>query len=168
MSKTYTFDIQAIDGRSLTLEAYKGNILLIVNTATECGLNTQFSALENLYQQYKNDGLVVLGFPCNQFGGQEPVSDKDMISSCEINFGVTFPIFKKVEVNGRNAHPLFRYLKQSLPGFLTNNIKWNFTKFLVDQDGTPLKRFAPTNHPSVIRRHIVNLLDNTEDELKPS
>lgn len=162
MSEIYNITVQRPDGKSLSLENYQGNVLLIVNTATECGLATQYKPLEKLYQEFKDDGFVVLGFPCNQFGDQEPVSDDEMVSTCEINFGVTFPLFKKIDVNGKDAHPLFDYLKKSLPGLLTNNIKWNFTKFLVDQEGNPVKRFAPTDHPSVIRRHVEKLLERSE------
>jgi glutathione peroxidase len=162
MSEIYDIDVQRPNGKSLSLETYKGKVLLIVNTATECGLATQFKPLEELYQEFKDDGLIVLGFPCNQFGGQEPVTDEEMTSTCEINFGVTFPLFKKIDVNGKNAHSLFQYLKKSLPGFLTNDIKWNFTKFLVDHEGNPVKRFAPTDQPSEIRRHVVKLLNNVK------
>lgn len=162
MSEIYDFKVTRSNNEEVSLKSYHGKVLLIVNTATECGLATHFRPLEKLYQKYKDQGFVVLGFPCNQFGGQEPVSDEDMASTCEINFGVTFPLFKKIEVNGRNAHPLFQFLKKELPGLLTNDIKWNFTKFLIDQEGNPVKRFAPTDHPSVIRRHIEKLLDNAE------
>ncbi len=130
----------------------------MVNTATECGLTPQFEGLEKLYQEYRDKGLVVLGFPCNQFGGQEPLSNDVMVESCKINYGVSFPLFEKIEVNGKNTHPVFKYLKSKLGGFFGRRIKWNFTKFLVDAEGKPVKRFSPVTKPEAIAPWIKSLL----------
>ena len=125
------------------MSAYIGKVVLVVNTATQCGLTPQFEGLEKLYQDYKDKGLIVLGFPCNQFGAQEPLSNDSMEETCKINHGVTFPLFEKIEVNGDHTHPVFKYLKSKLGGVFGRRIKWNFTKFLLDRDGRPVKRFSP-------------------------
>lgn len=142
-------------GEELPLEQYKGKTLLIVNTATECGLTPQFKGLEALHEKYGKDGLQIVGFPCNQFAGQEPLQDAEMAQTCELNYGVTFPLTKKVKVNGKEADPIFKYLKKALPGTLGNAVKWNFTKFLIGPDGAPIKRYAPTTKPEEIETDIV-------------
>jgi glutathione peroxidase len=145
-------------GQPVNMSAYQGKVVLVVNTATQCGLTPQFDGLEKLYLDYKEKGLVILGFPCNQFGGQEPLSNETMEETCKINHGVTFPLFEKIEVNGPQAHPVFRYLKSRLGGLFGRRIKWNFTKFLVDRDGRPVKRFAPVTKPADMEKHIKALL----------
>lgn len=159
MTTVYDFEGSAINGESISLEKYKGKVLLIVNTASKCGFTPQYTGLEELYKTYKDRGLEVLGFPCNQFGNQEPGTNDDVASFCELNFGVTFPLFAKIDVNGDNAHPLFKHLKSSAPGILgSEGVKWNFTKFLVDKEGRVVKRFAPTDKPASIAKHIEKLL----------
>jgi glutathione peroxidase len=143
----YNFEAKTLSGESLKMAAYKGKTVLVVNTASKCGLTPQYEGLEKLYQQYKEDGLVILGFPCNQFGKQEPGNAEDIQEFCSVNYGVSFPMFAKVNVNGADAHPLFKYLKKELSGFLGGKIKWNFTKFLINAEGKPVKRFAPTAKP---------------------
>jgi len=136
------------------MDAYKGKTVLVVNTASECGLTPQFEGLEALYRKHKDDGLVILGFPSNQFANQEPGDEKSIAEGCVINYGVTFPMFSKTDVNGPDAHPLYKYLKSELPGVLSNNIKWNFTKFLIDSEGRPVKRFSPTTKPEKIDEYL--------------
>lgn len=136
---------------------YKGKPVLIVNTATQCGLTPQFEGLEKLHQAYKDLGLITLGFPCNQFAGQEPETNENMVQSCLVNHGVTFPLSEKIDVNGPNAHPIFKFLKKEKGGFLFSTIKWNFTKFLIDQKGVVVKRYAPTVKPAAIEADIKNL-----------
>ncbi|MBN9381982.1 MAG: glutathione peroxidase [Chitinophagaceae bacterium] len=145
-------------GRPIDMSAYKGKVVLVVNTATQCGLTPQFDGLEKLYQDYKDKGLMILGFPCNQFGSQEPLGNDVMEETCKVNHGVTFPLFEKIEVNGPGTHPVFKYLKTKLGGFFGRRIKWNFTKFLIDRDGRPVKRFAPITKPAEIESHIKSLL----------
>lgn len=137
---------------------YRGKVVLVVNTATQCGLTPQFAGLEKLYQQYKDQGLVVLGFPCNQFGGQEPLDNEVMEQTCLVNHGVTFPLFEKSEVNGPGTNPVFRFLKKKLGGLFGSRIKWNFTKFLLDREGRPVKRYAPVTKPEAIEGEIKRLL----------
>lgn len=156
----YQYTAKKSNGEEINFSDYKGKVLIIVNTATKCGLAPQFKGLETLYQQYKSKGLVIIGFPCDQFRGQEPESDESMQQVCEINFGVTFPLTKKSDVNGPNTHPIFQYLKSELSGFLTNKIKWNFTKFVIDKNGKPVKRFAPTSSPLKMEKLIKSLLDS--------
>ncbi len=140
--------LQRIDGSLTSLEAFRGKVLLIVNTASQCGFTRQYAGLEALYQAYRDQGLVVLGFPCNQFGAQEPGNDKAIADFCASQFGLSFPMFSKVTVNGPETHPLFAILKQQTPGLLgTEAIKWNFTKFLIGRDGRPVRRFAPWVRP---------------------
>ena len=145
-------------GQPVNLANYKGKTLLIVNTATKCGLAPQFEGLESLYQKYKDRGLVVLGFPCNQFSGQEPEANETMEQTCKVNFGVTFPLFEKIDVNGPAAHPVFKFLKSKLGGWFGRRIKWNFTKFLVSTDGKPLKRWSPVTKPAAIELYLKKVL----------
>jgi glutathione peroxidase len=153
-TKIYDFEITDIKGESFPLKKYAGKWLLIVNTASECGFTPQYKELEELYQTHK-DKLEILAFPCNQFGGQEPGDNQQIAKFCELNYATTFPLFSKIEVNGKNAHPLFLYLQEALPGLLgTKAIKWNFTKFLVDPTGLPVKRFAPNDKPKEIEKNI--------------
>jgi len=137
----------SLHGQPISMADYAGKLVIVVNTASHCGFTPQYAGLELLYQKYAARGLVVLGFPCNQFGKQEPGGADDIAQTCHINYGVSFPMFGKVEVNGPSTHPVFRYLKEELPGVLGGRIKWNFTKFLIGRDGTPLRRFAPTSTP---------------------
>jgi glutathione peroxidase len=156
MASVHDFSAHTIDGREQSLSAYKGKALLIVNTASECGLTPQYAGLEGLQKLYAAQGFDVLGFPCNQFGAQEPGSEGEIAQFCETRFGVTFPLFAKVEVNGEAAHPLFKYLKAATPD--NAPIKWNFAKFLVDQEGTVVKRYAPTAEPASLASDIEGLL----------
>ncbi|MCG8497225.1 MAG: glutathione peroxidase [Enterobacterales bacterium] len=147
------------NGEQTTLEQYKGKVLLIVNTASKCGFTPQYEGLETLYKKFRDKGFEILGFPCDQFGHQEPGSDEDIAQFCSLNFGVSFPLFKKTNVNGPDANPLFEELKHAAPGLLgTKRIKWNFTKFLVTDQGKVLKRYAPTVKPEAIEKDIVKLL----------
>ena len=155
----YAFDAQDIQGQRVALEQFRGKVLLIVNTASACGFTPQFAGLEALHETYGKQGLVVLGFPCNQFGKQEPGNEGAISEFCELNFGVSFPLFKKVDVNGAQAHPLFVQLKKTAPGLLgSQGIKWNFTKFLIGKDGQLVKRFAPTTKPEDLSAEIEVLL----------
>ena len=141
------FSARSIAGTDLPLSNYAGKVVLVVNTASKCGFTPQYEGLETLYEQYEPQGLVVLGFPCDQFGHQEPGDESAIEEFCKLNFGVTFPMFAKVEVNGSSAHPLYRWLREEKSGVLGDAIKWNFTKFLVGRDGTVIKRYAPTVTP---------------------
>ncbi len=154
----YQFQAKKLNGQLQQMEDYKGKVILVVNTASQCGLTPQYEGLEDLYEKYKERGLVILGFPCNQFGNQEPGDEKTIKEGCVLNYGVSFPMFSKVEVNGANAHPLFVYLQNALPGFITNAIKWNFTKFLLDRNGQPYKRYSPITKPSKLIPDIEKLL----------
>ncbi|MFC7678729.1 glutathione peroxidase [Paenibacillus sp. GCM10028914] len=157
----YDFEVATISGDRQTLENYKGQVLLIVNTATKCGFAPQFDGLEKLHETYRDKGLAVLGFPSSQFMNQELADNADIAEACKLNHGVTFPLFSKIDVNGESAHPLFKYLSSEAPGALgTKRIKWNFTKFLVDRDGKVVKRFAPADTPEKIEAHIKALLEN--------
>lgn len=157
-SDIYSFSSRTPLGDSLPLDQFKNKVILIVNTATECGLTPQFDGLEDLHQKYKGKGLVVLGFPCNQFGSQEPLSNESMVDSCRINHGVTFQLTEKIDVNGNSADPIYKFLKSKLTGTLGSAIKWNFTKFLIGPDGKPFKRYAPTTKPEKLESDIENLL----------
>ena len=158
-STVYDFKAAGIDGKQVDLKTFKGKVLLIVNTASQCGFTPQYKGLEAVYQQFKDKGVEVLGFPCNQFGAQEPGTAEEIGAFCERNFGVTFPLFDKVDVNGSNAHPLFQHLKSEAPGLMgTEAIKWNFTKFLVRKDGTVFKRYAPQTEPKELMKDIEKLL----------
>ncbi len=162
MSETvYDFDAATIDGNDVSLRDYDGQVLLIVNTASKCGFTPQYKGLEALYQKYRDRGFSVLGFPCNQFGHQEPGNEGEIAEFCELNFGVSFPLFAKVDVNGDAAHPLYRHLKQAAPGVLgSERIKWNFTKFLVGRDGQPVDRYAPQTTPEALEGAIEAALDD--------
>jgi len=155
----YDFEVQTMEGETRKLDSYKGKVLLIANTASKCGFTPQFAGLETLHGKYAEQGLVVLGFPCNQFGGQDPGSDGEILDFCVKNYGVSFPMHSKIEVNGNQASPLFQYLKKEAKGALgTERIKWNFTKFLVSKDGKVLKRFAPLTKPEDIQDEIEKAL----------
>jgi glutathione peroxidase len=159
MAKIYDFAVNDIHGKAQKLERYKDKVLLIVNTASKCGFTPQYKGLEALNKKLHARGLEVLGFPCNQFGGQEPGDAKEIESFCEINYGVTFPLFEKIDVNGADAAPLYRYLKKEKPGLLGSEaIKWNFTKFLVDRKGDVVERYAPNVEPEAIAGDIEKLL----------
>jgi len=155
----YGFSATLLDGRSVDLSTCRGHVVLIVNTASRCGFTPQYAGLEHLYRSYKDRGLVVLGFPCNQFGRQEPGSDDEISVFCQQNYGVSFPVFSRIEVNGPGAHPLYQFLKQSRRGFLgMARIPWNFTKFLVDRKGRVVARFAPSRKPEALAAPIERLL----------
>jgi glutathione peroxidase len=155
----YDIDLVTIDGTSQKMEVYRGKTLLIVNVASQCGYTPQYEGLQALYGTFKDRGLVVLGFPCNQFGQQEPGGEAEIEQFCTSNFRVTFPMFAKIDVNGTNAHPLYQYLKSEKPGILgTEGIKWNFTKFLVGADGSVLKRYAPGDEPEMIQADLATKL----------
>lgn len=159
MATVYDFAGLNIKGEEVPLDQYRGKVMLIVNTASKCGFTPQYKGLESLYKKYQDKGLEILGFPCNQFGKQEPGNEEQISEFCELNFGVTFPLFKKVDVNGPDAHPLYKFLKSEAPGVLGSEaIKWNFTKFLVDQSGKVVKRFAPTDTPEKIEKQVAELL----------
>lgn len=155
MSSVYDFEALGIDGKKVALKQFKGKALLIVNTASACGFTPQFAGLEKLHESYAKRGLVVLGFPCNQFGEQDSGSNDEIASFCQMNYGVTFPMMAKIDVNGAQAHPLFQWLCKEAPGLLGSKaIKWNFTKFLVGRDGAVIKRYAPTDTPESLARDI--------------
>ncbi|MGN6319289.1 glutathione peroxidase [Trinickia sp.] len=159
MSTLYTFSARTLGGEPVSLDRYRGKVLLIVNTASECGFTPQYAGLEQLYERFAARGFEVLGFPCNQFGKQEPGDAAQISGFCEKNFGVTFPMFEKIDVKGPDAHPLYRYLTSERRGILgTKAIKWNFTKFLVDRDGEVVKRYAPKTTPGEIAGRIEALL----------
>jgi glutathione peroxidase len=163
MEATSLYDLTATlnNGQEKRLADFRGKVLLIVNTASKCGFTPQYAGLQALYNQFETSGFEILAFPCNQFGRQEQGSDEEIQVFCQVNFGVRFPIFKKIDVNGPNAHPVFQYLKSSAPGILGKSIKWNFTKFLVDRKGNVVKRFSPMTPPDKIekwiREHVANL-----------
>ena len=150
----YSLTAKSLQGKEISMETYKGKTVLVVNTASKCGLTPQFEGLEQLYRDYEAKGLVILGFPSNQFANQEPGDEKSISEGCMINYGVTFPMFAKIDVNGDGAHPIYKYLKKKLPGWFGSKIKWNFTKFLVDRNGKPVKRFSPTTKPEEIGRYL--------------
>ena len=154
----YQFTARSLQGKDISMDTYKGKVVLVVNTASKCGLTPQYEGLENLYEKYKEQGLVILGFPCNQFGNQEPGTEQEISEGCLINYGVSFPMFSKIEVNGENAHPIYKYLKNRLPGVFGRNIKWNFAKFLIDRNGKPVKRFSPTTIPEKLVKDIEKYL----------
>lgn len=157
--KLYEFSAPRLDGQVVSLQQFQGRVLLIVNTASDCGFTPQYAALERLYRAYKERGLTVLAFPCNQFGGQEPGAADQIGAFCKQNYGVTFPVFAKIDVNGTGAHPLYRFLKEQRPGvFHTRRIKWNFTKFLVDRQGNVVRRFGPAKPPIELQNDIETLL----------
>jgi glutathione peroxidase len=146
-SEFYEFHAKTLRGNEVALKQYAGQVALVVNTASKCGFTPQYAGLEALYRKHRESGLVILGFPCNQFGNQEPGDADTIESQCLVNYGVSFPVFEKINVNGPAAHPLFRWLTATLPGLLGKSVKWNFTKFLLSRDGRPLQRFAPFTKP---------------------
>jgi len=158
MSSLADFDARSIDGQEVDLAAYAGQVVLVVNTASQCGFTPQYQGLQELHDRFQGQGFAVLGFPCDQFGHQEPGSDDEISGFCERNFGVTFPLFSKVEVNGDGAHPLFQWLRQEKGGVLGDRIKWNFTKFLVGRDGAVVKRYGSTTKPEKIAADIEKAL----------
>jgi len=159
MNTIYDFKVKTIDGKEMTLEQYKGKVMLIVNVASKCGFTPQYDGLEALYEKYKDKGLVVLGFPCNQFGSQEPGTEAEIQKFCRVNYGVSFPMFSKINVNGDDTHPLYVYLKSEQPGILgSEGIKWNFTKFLVDKSGKVVDRFGSSTSPKSLEDDIEPLL----------
>ncbi len=154
----YQFKANSLKGKEVSMEEFKGKTILVVNTASKCGLTPQYEGLENLYQKYSYKGFTVLGFPCNQFANQEPGDGEAIAEVCQINYGVTFPMFAKVDVNGENAHQVFTYLKKELGGWFGSKIKWNFTKFLIDATGKPIKRFSPTTKPEEIDKYLEKMI----------
>jgi glutathione peroxidase len=155
----HSLDIKKPNGEIIKMADYKGKAVLIVNTATKCGLTPQFKELEALHQKYKDSGLVILGMPCNQFLGQEPLKNENMEEVCRTNHGVTFQLTQKIDVNGFNTHPIFKFLKSNLPGTLMKRIKWNFEKFLINAEGVPIKRYAPRTLPMAMEKDISALLN---------
>lgn len=159
MASVYDYEANSLDGKPADLADYKGKVLLIVNTASQCGFTPQFAGLEALYERYRDRGFAVLGFPCNQFGEQDPGTAEEIGAFCQKNYGVTFPMFEKIDVNGDAAHPLYLWLKQSAPGVLgSERIKWNFTKFLIDRNGQVKARYAPLTKPEQLAEDIEALL----------
>ena len=159
MTSLYQFEAELLEGETKALADYKGKVMLIVNTASKCGFTPQFAGLEKLYEKYKSQGLEILGFPCNQFGGQDPGTNKEIGNFCQRNYGVTFPMFAKVDVKGPEAHVIFRFLTREAKGILgSQNIKWNFTKFLVGRNGEVLGRYAPTTKPEALEADIEKAL----------
>jgi glutathione peroxidase len=155
----YEFTAKSIDGKDSSLSKYQGEIVLIVNVASKCGFTSQYAELQKLYETYKDKGFIVLGFPCNQFGSQEPGDEKSIQNFCQINYGVTFPLFAKIDVNGKNAHPLYRYLTAIKSGLFGHSIKWNFTKFLINQQGVPVERYASITAPKKIAKDIEKIIN---------
>ena len=158
MTTIYDFKALTSNGKELDFDQFRGKVLLIVNTASKCGFTPQFAGLEELNQRYKDKGLVVIGFPCNQFASQDPGSDEEISNFCQINYGVTFQMMKKVDVNGKNADPIFQFLKDRSKNIFSDDIKWNFTKFLVASDGVTVRRYAPTVKPNRMRKDIEEML----------
>lgn len=159
MKNFYDFNAKTITGEEVSMSAYKGKVILVVNVASKCGFTPQYEGLEKLYQDYQSQGLEILGFPCNQFGKQEPGTPAEIQNFCKVNFGVTFPLFEKIDVNGEHTHPLYVYLKKQAPGFLsTEAIKWNFTKFLIDRKGNVITRYGSSTKPEELKKDIEKLL----------
>ena len=159
MTTAYDFSAKTLDGADQALAAYQGKAMLIVNTASKCGFTPQYAGLEKLWEQYQGQGLVVLGFPCDQFGHQEPGDAEEIRNFCSLNYDVSFPLYEKIEVNGSNAHPLWKWMKKEKPGLLgMEGVKWNFTKFLVDKNGKVVKRYAPTDTPEKIEKDLAAVL----------
>ena len=154
----YDLEVKDKDGKVVSMETYRGKVLLIVNTATGCGFTPQYEGLQSLYNKYQDKGLEILDFPCNQFGNQAPGNEQEIMTFCQLNYNTTFPLFAKIEVNGEYADPLFTYLKSQQKGMMGSNIKWNFTKFLVDKEGNVVDRFAPTVTPDKLESQIIELL----------
>ena len=159
----YQFSATTINGQEVSLKDYQGKVLLIVNTASKCGFTPQFEGLESLYKELQSEGLEILGFPCNQFGSQDPGTGDEIQEFCQLNYGVSFPVFSKINVNGKDAHPLYDFLKKEARGFLwSKRIKWNFTKFLVDHEGNVVKRYSPMTKPSKLVKDIERLLNQID------
>ncbi len=159
MAEIYDFDASALDGEAVDLGDYRGKVLLVVNVASKCGFTPQYEGLEDLYRQYKDEGFEILGFPSNQFGAQEPGDAAEIATFCSTTYGVSFPMFEKVDVNGSDAHPLYKWIKGQKKGLAgTRDIKWNFTKFLVDRDGNVVRRFGPQDKPEAIAKHVAKLI----------
>ena len=154
----YDYKAVKMNGQEVSMGDYKGKVVLVVNTASKCGLTPQLKGLEALYKEYKDKGFIILGFPCNQFANQDPGNNKEISEFCLLNYGVTFDMFEKIEVNGENAHPLYKFLKNEKHGVLGKEIKWNFAKFLIDRDGNVVKRFSPTTVPEKIKSDIEKCL----------
>ncbi len=159
-SQFYNLEATSLQGKPVKMDQFKGKTVVVVNTASKCGFTPQYAGLEELYNKYKSKGLVILGFPCNQFGNQEPGDENSIQEGCLVNYGVTFPMFSKINVNGENTHPVYKYLKSELGGLLGSSIKWNFTKFVIDKNGKPVKRFAPIDKPEKMEKYLIELLDN--------
>ena len=154
----YDFKVKDNSSKEVSLDKYKGKVVLIVNVASKCGFTPQYKDLQEVYKNYKDNGFEILAFPCNQFGAQEPGTNEEIKSFCELNYSVTFPIFDKIDVNGPKADPLYKYLTKEISGFITDDIKWNFTKFLIGKDGIPVERYASTTNPTKIAEDIDKLL----------
>jgi len=154
----YDFTAIAMNGKEIKMSEYEGKVVIVVNTASKCGFTPQFAGLEELYKDYKDKGLIILGFPCNQFAGQDPAENEDILEFCQLNYGVTFQMFQKINVNGRNAHPLYKFLKSKAKGGMGGSIKWNFAKFLVDKSGNVVNRFSPATNPVDMREEVEKLL----------
>jgi len=165
MAKTFhNFSAKSLHGDPIDMKSYENKVVLVVNTASKCGFTPQYAGLQKLYEAYADQPFEILGFPCNQFGGQEPGSLEEIESNCLVNYGVTFPMFEKIDVNGNDAHPIFKWLKKEKSGFLGGKIKWNFTKFLIDKNGNVIKRYGSITKPSAIEQDIHEAL---EDESPP-
>ena len=159
MAELYDFDATALDGKEVDLDDYRGKVVLVVNVASKCGFTPQYEGLEDLYRQYKDNGFEILGFPCNQFGAQEPGDAAEIANFCSTTYDVTFPMFAKIDVNGDDAHPLYKWMKGQKKGLAgTRNIKWNFTKFLIDRDGNVIERFGPQDKPEAIAKHVAAII----------
>lgn len=158
----YNFTAKNLQGKEISMSDYAGKTILVVNTASKCGLTPQYEGLEHLYRKYKDQDFVILGFPCNQFANQEPGDEKSIEEGCLINYGVSFPMFSKIDVNGQNAHPIYKYLKSELGGLLGSKIKWNFTKFLISKEGKPVKRFSPGTRPEKIDLYLTKLMKHNK------
>ena len=158
MTTVYDFTVEKTNGETQSLREFAGKPIVIVNTASKCGLKGQFGELQEIYEAYKDQGLVILGFPCDQFNNQEFDNIDETTEFCQLNYGVTFPIYAKIDVNGENAHPLFKHLKNTKGGMLSNEIKWNFTKFLIDREGNVVERYAPTTKPAKMKKDIEKVL----------
>ncbi|WP_105166558.1 glutathione peroxidase [Pseudoalteromonas sp. T1lg23B] len=159
MRSFYQLSATTLKGQTFDFEELQGKVVLIVNTASQCGLTPQYEGLQALHDQYQDRGLVIMGFPCNQFGGQEPGDANQIEQGCLVNYGVDFMMMEKIDVNGDTTHPVYQYLKDALPGLFGKRIKWNFSKFLIARDGRPLQRFAPTTKPEKLTKSIVNALN---------
>ena len=154
----YSFSALSLQGGEVEMRSFEGRVVVVVNTASKCGFTPQYEGLQTLYEKYADRGLVILGFPCNQFAGQEPGTEQEIAGACLVNYGVTFPMFAKVKVNGKEAHPLFVWLKEWLKGPLGGRVEWNFTKFVIDRAGVPVRRFGPRDTPQMMEQYLIELL----------